>query len=100
QKKLLSWLNPADPNTRKWSWWRLYDAYGCAIRSYAFAAKSGRMKADQLDLGLLTKCEAEISAAGEDQLRRAQDSAYGSSFPNETKRVRAGGWYFSSDAAF
>ena len=100
QKTLMRWFNPADPNTRKWSWWRLYDAYGCAIRSYAFAAKSGRIKPGELDLGFLAKCEAQIIAAGEDQLRRAQESAYGTSFPAETKRVRAAGWYFSDDAAF
>src|SRR5262249_3201607 len=70
------------------------------IRSYAFGAKTGRIKADQLDLGMLSKCETEIAAAGQDQLRRARDSAYGTSFPPETKRVRAAGWYFSNDAAF
>jgi len=100
QKKLMEWFNPADPGTRKWSWWRLYDAYGCAIRSYAFAVPSGRIKSDQLDPGFLSKCEAQIIAAAEDQLHRATDSAYGTSFPIETKRVRAGGWYFSNDAAF
>src|SRR5206468_4038340 len=71
QQKLLDWLNPADPNTRKWSWWRLYDAYGCAIRSYAFAVQAGKIKPNQLDLGLRSKCEGEIIAAAEDQLRRA-----------------------------
>ncbi len=100
QKRLLSWCHPDDPNTRKWSWWRLYDAYGCAIRSYAFAVQAGKIKPRQLDLGLRTKCEGQVIAAGEDQLRRAQDSAYGTSFPEETKRVRGAGWYFSNDAAF
>src|SRR5213075_3052353 len=59
QKKLMEWFNPADPGTRKWSWWRLYDAYGCAIRSYAFAVPAGRIKNDQLDPGFLSKCEAQ-----------------------------------------
>jgi hypothetical protein len=100
QQKLLQWLNPADPNTRRWGWWRLFDSYGCAIRSYAFAARSGRLKREQLSPLLLEQCENEIAAAGEEQLRRAEDSAYGTSFPEETKRVRSAGWYFSSDAAF
>ena len=100
QKKLLEWFNPGDANTRKWGWWRLYDAYGCAIRSYAFAVKAGKMKADQLDLPFRSKAEVEIITAAEDQLHRARDSAYGTSFPNETKRFRGGGWYFSADAAF
>ena len=98
--KLLEWLKPDDPNTRRWGWQRLYEAYGCAIRSYAFGARTGRLKQEQLDPMLLNQCETEIAAAGEDQLRRARQSAYGTSFPEETKRVLTAGWYFSLDAAF
>jgi len=100
QQKLMEWLNPSDPSTRRWGWWRLYDAYGCAIRSYAFAARTGRLKREQLNGPLLEQCENEIAADGEDQLRRAQASAYGTSFPEETKRALSAGWYFASDAAF
>jgi len=100
QQKLMEWLNPEDPNTRRWGWWRLYDAYGCAIRSYAFAARTGRLKREQLNRMLLEQCENEIAADGEDQLKRAQQSAYGTSFPEETKHALSAGWYFSSDAAF
>jgi hypothetical protein len=99
-KQLLGWFDPASGETRRWGWWRLYECYGNAIRSYAFATKSGRVKADQLDLGFLTKCQNEIAAGGEDQYRRARESAYGTSFPSETKRTRSAGWYFSEDAAF
>jgi len=98
--KLTEWLKPADPSTRKWGWSRLYDAYGAAIRSYAFAAKAGKLKREQLDRTLLDECENEIIAAAEDQLKRAQNCAYGTSFPEETKRSRTAGWYFSGDAAF
>src|SRR5439155_20080075 len=84
----------------KWVWWRLWEAYGCAIRSYAFAAKAGKIARETLHPLFLEQCENEIIAAGEDQLRRARDSAYGTSFPEETKRARSAGWYFSSDAAF
>src|ERR1051326_4398460 len=99
-KKLQEWLNPADPAIRKWGWWRLFESYGNAIRSYAFAAKAGKMKGEQLQPLLLEQCEAEIVASGEDQARRAESSAYGTSFPDETKKARTAGWYFSSDAAF
>ena len=99
-KRAVEWLHPDDPNTRRWSWWRLYDSYGCAIRSYAFGARSGRLKREQLDRMLLDQCENEVQAAGEDQLRRALQSAYGTSFPEETKRTLSAGWYFSDDAAF
>jgi hypothetical protein len=100
QQKLMEWLHPSDPATRKWGWWRLYDAYGCAIRSYAFAARSGRVRRDQLNQLLLEECEEEIAEAGMAQLSRARHSAYGTSFPDETKRAGTAGWYFSCDAAF
>jgi hypothetical protein len=100
QQKLSEWLNPEDANTRRWGWWRLYDSYGCAIRSYAFASRTGRLQKSQLNPLLLEQCEAEIASAGDDQMKRAQDSAYGTSFPLETKAVQSAGWYFSSDAAF
>jgi hypothetical protein len=99
-EKVLEWLKPQDPEIRKWGWWRLFESYGCAIRSYAFGARAGKMKREQLDSRLLEQCEAEIVAAGEDQMHRAENSAYGTSFPEETKRARTAGWYFSSDAAF
>jgi hypothetical protein len=99
-KQLQAWFDPANGDTRRWGWWRLYDSWGCAIRSYAFAARTGRLKREQLNPLLLDQCEREIAAAGEDQLRRARQSAYGTSFPEETKRTLSAGWYFSSDAAF
>jgi len=98
--KVIEWLHPSDPATRIWGWIRLSESYGCAIRSYAFAVKSGKLKPDQVDTLLKEQCENEIIAMGQDQLRRASASAYGTSFPDETKRVKAAGWYFSGDAAF
>jgi hypothetical protein len=92
--------DPTDPNTFKWNWWRMYQSYGNAIRSYAFAARSGRLPPGQLDSDYLNKCETEIVAAAQDQLNRSQQNAYGTSFPTETKQVRGGGWYFSMDQAF
>jgi hypothetical protein len=100
QQKLLDWLHPDDPETRKWGWWRLYGSYGCAIRSYAFAAKSGRIRRDQQNRLLLEECEAEIAADGDDELRRSDSSAYGVSLPLETKRAGSAGWFFSDDSAF
>jgi hypothetical protein len=100
QKKLREWFTPDDPNTKLWSWWRLYNCYGNAIRDYAFAAKSGRLKREQLAPDYLRVCEDEIDAAAQDQLKRAQQSAYGISFPEETKTANTAGWFFSSDAAF
>ncbi|HEX5222071.1 MAG TPA: glycoside hydrolase family 9 protein [Verrucomicrobiae bacterium] len=99
-QQLLKSFNPGDDTTRRWGWWRLYESYGRAIRSYAFAAKTGRIPRDKLDDTFLRACETELLAAADDQLQWAQQSAYGTSFPAETKKFRGGGWYFSMDQAF
>jgi hypothetical protein len=98
--KLISLFDPADKNTRHWTWERLFDAYGCAIRSYAFAAKSGRVTEDKLDGAFLKKCRVEILAGGQDHQDWSNANAYGTSFPLENKRFRNAGWYFSTARAF
>lgn len=99
-KALLKSFQPGDERIRRWGWWRLYEGYGRAIRSYALAVKSAKAKPEQLDFAFLRSCEAEVVAAADDQLHWSQQSAYGTSFPTETKRFRGGGWYFSLDQAF
>jgi hypothetical protein len=93
-------FDPADDRTRRWGWWRLNESYGNAIRSYAFAVRTGRRPAKSLDRLFLEKCEREIDQAGRDVLRWSDESSYGTSFPSPTKRMRGGGWYFSIDQAF
>lgn len=100
EKELISRFQPDDRETKRWTWWRMFESYGCAIRCYAFAAKTKRLSADQLDAHFLSLCEDEIIAAGKDQLRYAKENAYGTSFPSESKRFRNAGWYFSTDRAF
>ncbi|MDQ3815601.1 MAG: glycoside hydrolase family 9 protein, partial [Armatimonadota bacterium] len=100
QQNLIATFDPAHRDTRKWSWVRLFEGYGCAIRSYAFAAKTGRIDAGKLDETFLQKCTAEIRAAAEEQVTWAQGNAYGTSFPFESKRFRTSGWYFPVANAF
>ncbi len=97
---LKSWYDPASPDTRRWGWWHAFMGWGNALRAYAFAARSGRLAANQLDAAYLAKCEAELRSAGDDAARWSQQSAYGTSFPEETKHVQAAGWYFSSAQGF
>ncbi|MCC5834923.1 MAG: glycoside hydrolase family 9 protein [Opitutales bacterium] len=99
-RQLLDWFDPSNSDTRRWGWWRLAESYGNAIRSYAFATRSGRLEPTRLNQSMLRASEDEIVAAGMDVLRRSDQNAYGTSFPVETKRVRGGGWYFSLDQAF
>jgi hypothetical protein len=100
QQKLVRSFQPRDDKIRRWGWWRMYEGYGRAIRSYAFAPRTGRVKEDQLDQSFWRGCLGETSASADDQLHWSQQSAYGTSFPTETKRFRGGGWYFSMDQAF
>lgn len=100
QKEVITYLHPDDPNQRRWTWWRLFESYGCATRSFAFGARSGRLKTNQLDRILLGQCEDEIIAAAEDAANASADNAYGTSFPIPNKQFHNAGWYFSLDRAF
>jgi hypothetical protein len=97
---LKSWFDPSDSRTYRWGWWHMAECYGNAIRSYAFAARSGKLPASALDSAYLAKCQAEVIAAGDMQLDFSTKSAYGTSFPTETKAVQGAGWYFSQDQAY
>jgi hypothetical protein len=99
-QKLLSWFDPSNPATMRWSWVRLSECYGHAIRSYAFAVRSGRVSSSQLNPTFFAKSTSEILAAGDQAASWSRMSAYGTSFPEATKQVKAAGWYFSTDQAF
>ena len=101
QSKLFEFFpNPNDQSTRRWTWWKLFEGYGNAVRTYAFAARSGRRAASQLNANYLAKCEAEIIGAADDHTRFSNMSAYGTSFPESNKQYMQAGWYFSSERAF
>jgi hypothetical protein len=70
---LTNFPNPNDPNTRRWGWWKMFEGYGCAIRSYAFAARTGRLPLSALNQSYLAKCETEIIGAGDDNARFGQE---------------------------
>ncbi len=100
RQRLLAWFpNPADPATFRWGWWRMSESWGNAIRSYAFAARSGRQPASALDAAYLALCEGQVVAAGDDALDWSEKNAYATPFPSATKAVRGAGWYFSLDQA-
>jgi len=99
--RLLSWFpDPTDPSTIRWGWMRMHACYGNAIRSYSGAVKSGRLQPGQLNAAYLAKCIQTLTDCGNDNLQWSRDNAYGSSFPDATKRVRNAGWYYSTDQAF
>jgi hypothetical protein len=100
QDRLIEWFpNPAYPGTFRWGWWRMSESWGNAIRSYAFAARSGRLPLSALDPRYLHLCEGQVLAAGDDALDWSRQNAYATPFPPATKAVNGGGWYFSMDQA-
>jgi hypothetical protein len=100
QTQLFQWFpNPADSSTFRWGWWRMSEGWGNAIRTYAFAARSGRLSQSALDANFLAACEGQVVAAGDDAVTWSRDNAYASPFPPATKAVLGGGWYFSLDQA-
>jgi hypothetical protein len=100
QAKLFAWFpNPSDSSTFRWGWWRMSECYGNAIRTYAFAARSGRLPQGALDAAYLANCESQVVAAGDDALDWSAKNAYATPFPIATKRVQGAGWYFSLDQA-
>lgn len=92
--------DPNSPSIRRWGWWKMFEGWGGAIRTYAFAARSGRLAAAALDSSYLAKCDAEIHALAADHVRFSNMSSYGTSFPDLNKAQRTAGWYFSSERAF
>jgi hypothetical protein len=101
QSKLFEFLpDPNTESTRRWTWWRLFEGYGCAVRTYAFAARSGRLPAARLNSAYLAKCEAEIITTADDHTRFSKETAYGTSLPDVTKAYGTPAWYFSSERAF
>lgn len=92
--------DPSDPETFQWGWWRSFAGWGAAERDYAFAVRSGRRSASEMDASYLAKCEQQLKLAGSDQRRWSEMDAYGTSFPDISKHYKATGWYFSSSQAF
>lgn len=100
ENELINRFDPSNRATLADGWVRLWEGYGCAIRSYAFGAKSGRVQSGALNTSFLSKCEAELNGAAGEQLRFSRDTAYGSSFPDPNKTFHTAGWYFSVNQAF
>ena len=101
QAKLFAWFpDPTDPATFRWGWLRMGACFGNAIRDYAFAVNSGRVRPAQIQQDYFAKCVSVITNCANDVLGWSEDNAYGTSFPDLTKQYRAGGWYFSSEQAF
>lgn len=97
ENELIGHFDPSSSSTWRDGWIRMWEGYGCAIRDYAFAARSQRIGSGELNGAFLAKCQAQIAAAADDQVRFSRENAYGSSFPDPNKAPRTAAWYFSVD---
>ncbi|MCB9799670.1 MAG: glycoside hydrolase family 9 protein [Candidatus Omnitrophica bacterium] len=100
QKQLIESFDPADPKTQHWQWQRLFEAYGNAVRSYAFAVESGRRNREELDVEFSRKTRQEIILAAHDLVNYSSASAYALSYPFPSKRAQNAGWFFPASEIF
>jgi hypothetical protein len=97
QEGLIATFDPKSRDVKRWTWWRLPEAYGNAIRGYVFGAANGLQPPAKFNPAYLETCKAELLAGANDELHRANDSAYGLSFPAESKTFMNAGWFFAGD---
>ncbi|GAA5481274.1 glycoside hydrolase family 9 protein [Haloferula sargassicola] len=100
QQKLIEWYDPASPTTRRWSWWALFEGYGCASRSYAFAARTGKRQPAEMDAACLAGHEQVLAETGAWRATLSGQGAYGSCLDPFSKQQSTAGWLFCSERAF
>lgn len=100
QEDLVAHFDPKSNDVKRWGWWRLPGAWGDAMRSYVFGARAGMLPAEKFDQVFLEKCRSELIEGAEDEMRRADECAYGLSFPGASKVFMNAGWFFAGDRCF
>ena len=93
-------FDPLSTGARRWGWWGLFEGYGAAIRSYAFARESGRDARRPLDALHLDRTREAATLWGEEVAEASRRSSYGTGYPNASKRWLVAGWYFSENNVF
>jgi Concanavalin A-like lectin/glucanases superfamily len=82
----------------------MWEGYGCACRDYAFAVRSGRLSAVQMDTNYLAQCESEITNRAADLRLWSSQNAYGTSLSPDQKGfyddTYGVAYYFGGDNAF
>lgn len=97
---VLAEFDPLQSSTWRWNWWQLFESYGAAARSYAFAPITGRSLGRAIDATHVSRCRQAIRSWADKVLADSDASAFGTSYPDESKRGRVAGWYFSENGAF
>jgi hypothetical protein len=96
QSQLIKRLEPEQKALRHWGWLPAHEGWGCAARSYVLSKTPARPR----DPNWQTLLRQELLAAGDLWLDASRSSAYGSTFPKESKRHQTAGWFFPHDGSF
>jgi hypothetical protein len=96
QSQLIKRLEPEQKALRHWGWLPAHEGWGCAARSYILSKTPARPR----DPNWQTLLRQELLAAGDLWLNASRSSAYGSTFPRESKRHQTAGWFFPHDGSF
>lgn len=100
QRDLMSWWpDPLDGRDKKWGWVPLYEAYGAAARTYAFAEAPGLLPAGTCDASYGQKMRRALLGAAETWMKLADADAYGLPFSLSSKRQMRAGWFWAMDPA-
>lgn len=101
EKELKTWWpDPTGPQAVRWGWWPLYEAYGWAARTYAFAEKNGGLPVGTADPVYLAAMQLAICQAGDAVLKLRKDNAFGIPLSLSGKRRAQMGWYWAMDQSF
>ncbi len=101
QDLLMQWLpNPDSRDAKRWTWRRMFEGYGAALRTYAFAPLTGRLPESALDPNYRILVENTVVAAGNDVVARSRSSSYGVAFPAESKAHGSAGWFFALSESY
>lgn len=92
--------DPSSPDLLAQNYLQLWEGWGSAFRTYAFAVRSGRLSAGGIDITYLGKVEAELLSAGNEVVVRSSRSTYGIALDENPKKFLNPSYVFGNNASF
>jgi hypothetical protein len=92
--------DPSSPELITQGYIQLWEAWGSAFRSYAFATRTGRLATSQVDTAYLALVDAELVSAGDEVVVRSGHSTYGIAIDEKPKQFLNPSYFFGNDASF
>ena len=92
--------DPSAPELIVNAYIHLWEGWGAAFRTYAFAARTGRLTPDQMNATYLAKVDAALIAAGDEIVSRSDNSAYGLALDEKPKEFLNPSYVFGNAESF